>query len=266
MGLCPWRTHHQRPHLFLFAEKIWNSGRRRTRSPFKCRRPGIGWGLLQSVGRKAPRFSIRQQGAPIRAPPHAYQYALGKLAQEYLVPLAIAILNHRHLQFKLQPEHRQHAVTWSEKIDHVVTASNHLSGRYFYNQDNFQLADSRLHGILRGEPVSQSIRNRYGYASIQPHLYCHLFSQRGPVRRARRFPKRPGLQSLQDLGRMCPWAAPESIFPGIRANISGFVEAPFRRSTDPGLNLLRLQSVGGEKCCEPHHQLRRRIRTYRMTR
>jgi hypothetical protein len=59
----------------------------------------------------------------------------GKLAQKYLVPLAsnptTGIFN---------PNSNQNIDSTQDlvKIDHTCAANNHLSGRYFYNQDNFQ--------------------------------------------------------------------------------------------------------------------------------
>src|ERR1700691_2962118 len=58
-----------------------------------------------------------------------------KLAQKYLVPLAA---NQTTGIFNSTSNQNIDSTQYMVKIDHVVSNSNHLSGRYFYNQDNFQ--------------------------------------------------------------------------------------------------------------------------------
>jgi len=59
----------------------------------------------------------------------------GKLAQKYLVPLAS---NPTTGVFNSTSNQNIDSTQYLTKIDHVVSATNHLSGRYFYNQDDFQ--------------------------------------------------------------------------------------------------------------------------------
>jgi hypothetical protein len=145
----------------------------------------------------------------------------GKLANKYLVPLAS---NPATGVFNSTSNSNIDSTQYLTKIDQVVTANNHLSGRYFYNQDNFQRAFNA--------PLGFYAANRFRNQSLivtdtqvfSPTLTAILSASAGRFARTQ-IPEAPGLQSLQELGQNVPLGSPgESIFPGIRANISGFVD------------------------------------------
>lgn len=144
----------------------------------------------------------------------------GKLAQKYLVPLASDPVTG---VFNSTSNSNIDSTQYLAKIDHVVTQNNHLSGRYFYNQDNFQ----RPFNAPLGFYAANYFRNQSVIVTdtqvFSPTLTGTFSASAGRFARTQ-IPQAPGLQSLQDLGQNVPLGSPgETIFPGIRANISGFV-------------------------------------------
>ena len=144
----------------------------------------------------------------------------GKLAQKYLVSLAS---NPVTGVFNSTSNSNVDSTQYLAKIDQVVTQSNHLSGRYFYNQDNFQ----RPFNAPLGFYAANRFRNQSVIVTdtqvFSPTLTAIFSASAGRFARTQ-IPQAPGLQSLQDLGQNVPLGSPgETIFPGIRANISGFV-------------------------------------------
>jgi hypothetical protein len=145
----------------------------------------------------------------------------GKLAQKYLVPLAS---NPTTGVFNSTSNSNIDSTQYLTKIDHAISASNHLSGRYFYNQDNFQRAFNAPLGFF----AANLFRNQSAIVTdtqiFSPTFTVTFSASAGRFARTQ-IPEAPGLQSLQNLGQNVPLGSPgESIFPGIRANISGFVD------------------------------------------
>ncbi len=108
------------------------------------------------------------------------------------------------------------------KIDQVITTNNHFSTRYFLDNDDFQRpfnAPARFY-------AANSFRNQgltlNDTQIFSPTLTATFFASFGRFARTQ-VPQAPGLQSLQDLGAQFPLGTGVSIFPGIRANISGYV-------------------------------------------
>ncbi|HVW76516.1 MAG TPA: carboxypeptidase regulatory-like domain-containing protein [Alloacidobacterium sp.] len=144
----------------------------------------------------------------------------GKLAQKYLVPLASDPVTG---VFNSTSNSNIDSTQYLAKIDQVITQNNHLSGRYFYNQDNFQ----RPFNAPLGFYAANYFRNQSVIVTdtqvFSPTLTGTFSASAGRFARTQ-IPQAPGLQSLQDLGQNVPLGSPgETIFPGIRANISGFV-------------------------------------------
>jgi hypothetical protein len=109
------------------------------------------------------------------------------------------------------------------KVDHHVTDHNQITGRYFYNQDNFQRPFAA--------PLGFFALNRYRNQSVvisdtqifSNTLTATFLGSVGHFARTQ-IPVAPGLLSLQDLGSNVPLGTTVPIFPGIRSNISnGFV-------------------------------------------
>ncbi len=145
----------------------------------------------------------------------------GRLANKYLVPLAS---NPTTGVFNSTSNSNIDSTQYLAKIDQVVNANNHLSGRYFYNQDNFQRAFNAPLGFY----AANRFRNQSAIVTdtqvFSPTFTASFSASAGRFARTQ-IPQAPGLQSLQDLGQNVPLGSPgESIFPGIRANISGFVD------------------------------------------
>lgn len=143
-----------------------------------------------------------------------------KLYQKYLAPLAS---NPTTGVFNSTSNSNIDSTQYLAKIDQVINPNNHLIGRYFYNQDNFQRPFNAPLGFF----ALNLFRNQSAIISdtqlFTPTLTGTFSISAGRFARTQ-IPEAPGLQSLQDLGQNVPLGAPgESIFPGIRANIAGFV-------------------------------------------
>jgi hypothetical protein len=122
----------------------------------------------------------------------------------------------------LSPNQNVSSTQYLTKIDHQIAANNHLSGRYFYNQHNFQRSFTAPTGFF----AANAFRNQSLVLS-DTHIFSPTFTGTVTVAAGRfartQVPQAPGLKSLQDLGQQIPLGTPIALFPGIRANISGFV-------------------------------------------
>jgi len=108
------------------------------------------------------------------------------------------------------------------KIDHQISSKNRLSGRYFYNQDNFQrpfAAPLGFYALNLFRNQSLNISDTQVFSST---LTVTFYASAGRFARTQ-IPEAPGLKSLQSLGANVPLGTNVPIFPGIRANISGLV-------------------------------------------
>lgn len=111
------------------------------------------------------------------------------------------------------------------RLDHAIGSSDHLSGRYFYNQDNFQRPFNAPLGFYAGNffrNQSLTISDAHVFSNtLTGAVYGSFF------RGARtQIPVAPGLKTLQSLGYNIPFGSPNEnlvAFPGVRANIAGFV-------------------------------------------
>jgi hypothetical protein len=113
------------------------------------------------------------------------------------------------------------------RLDYALGQNDHLSGRYFYNQDNFQRPFTAPLGFFAANLFrNQSLTLSEAHV-FSPTLTGALYF--GFYRGARtQIPEAPGLKTLQQLGQNAPYGSPtESLvpFPGVRAQISGYVEA-----------------------------------------
>ena len=108
-------------------------------------------------------------------------------------------------------------------IDHQVTNKNHLSGRYFYNQNNFQRPFAAPLGffalnLFRNQNLT--IADSHSFTDTFTTVFRFTFGRYARTQ----IPEAPGLKSLQDLGSKVSLGTEVPIFPGIRSNIaSGFV-------------------------------------------
>ena len=147
------------------------------------------------------------------------------------------------------------------KIDQTVSAGNHLSGRYFYNQDNFQRpfnAPTRISTRQTGSVINRPLSLTRRYSA--PSFTTDLCSQRRPLcPDADPRCSRPAI--VQDLGQNMPsWQSPgKVIFPGIRANISGFVDMFSGGALTQDSTSFDYKGSAVKATAGAHHQFRRRI-------
>jgi hypothetical protein len=113
------------------------------------------------------------------------------------------------------------------RLDYALGQNDHVSGRYFYNQDNFQRPFTAPLGFY----AANLFRNQ-SLTLSEAHVFSPTLTGAvyfGFYRGARtQVPEAPGLKTLQQLGENAPYGSPnESLvpFPGVRAQISGYVEA-----------------------------------------
>ena len=113
------------------------------------------------------------------------------------------------------------------RLDYAIGSKDHLSGRYFYNQDNFQRPFTAPLGFY----AANHFRNQ-SLTISDAHIFSNTLTGAfyGSFFRGARtqIPEAPGLKTLQDLGQNAPFGSPtENLvpFPGVRAQISGYVEA-----------------------------------------
>jgi hypothetical protein len=111
------------------------------------------------------------------------------------------------------------------RLDHSLSPKDHLTGRYFYNQDNFQRAFNAPLGFF----ALNLFRNQ-ALTISEAHVFSDTLTgafYAGFLRSARtQIPEALGSKTLQDLGYKVPFGSPtENLvpFPGVRANISGYV-------------------------------------------
>ncbi len=122
----------------------------------------------------------------------------------------------------VSPNQNVSSTQYLVKIDHQVASNNHFSGRYFYNQHNFQRSFTAPTGFF----AANAFRNQSLVLS-DTHIFSPTFTGTVTIAGGRfartQVPQAPGLQSLQNLGQNLPLGTQVSLFPGIRANIAGFV-------------------------------------------
>ena len=111
------------------------------------------------------------------------------------------------------------------RLDDAVTNEDHLTGRYFYNEDNFQ----RPFNAPLGFYAANLFRNQ-SLTISDAHVFSNTLTGAayGSFFRGARtqIPVAPGLKTLQSLGYNVPFGSPnENLvpFPGVRNNIAGYV-------------------------------------------
>ena len=110
------------------------------------------------------------------------------------------------------------------RIDHAVNDKNHLSGRYFYDQDNFQRAFTAPLGFFAANRFRNQSLTLSDTHIFSPTLTATVYVSAGRFARTQ-IPEAPGLKTLQSLGQNVPLGTTNvPIFPGVRDNISGYVD------------------------------------------
>lgn len=149
------------------------------------------------------------------------------LAAEENAPSATMSSDGTYLKFTSNTNNNIDNTQYLTKLDYALGDKDHLSGHYFYNQDNFQ----RPFTAPLGYYAANKFRNQ-SVALSEAHIFSNTMTGAvyfGFYRGGRtQIPEAPGLKTLQDLGQNAPYGSPnESLvpFPGVRAQISGYVEA-----------------------------------------
>ncbi|MDW5266230.1 MULTISPECIES: carboxypeptidase-like regulatory domain-containing protein [Acidobacteriaceae] len=173
--------------------------------------------LAQGIAIYNPTTSTPYAGNII---PTAIDPLSGAVAKNYLTPLAS---NPTTGIFNSTSNSNIDRTQYLVKVDHAVSSNNHFSTRYFYVQDNFQRPFNAPLGFF----AANLFRNQ-SLTLSDTHIFSNtltatVYASAGRFARTQ-IPEAPGLQSLQDLGQNVPLGTNVPIFPGIRANISGFVD------------------------------------------
>jgi hypothetical protein len=108
------------------------------------------------------------------------------------------------------------------KIDHVFSEKDRLSVRYFYDEDNFQRSFNAPNGFYAENLFRNQSLTLNETHVFSPTLTATFYTSASRFARTQ-IPVDPGLQSLQSFGQQVTLGTSVPIFPGIRSNISGFV-------------------------------------------
>src|SRR5579884_963036 len=108
------------------------------------------------------------------------------------------------------------------KIDQIFSQNNRFSVRYFYDEDNFQRPFAAPTGFFAENLFRNQNLVLNDTQVFSPTFTATFFASAGRYARTQ-IPEDPGLRTLQSFGYQVPLGTQVPIFPGIRANISGFV-------------------------------------------
>jgi Carboxypeptidase regulatory-like domain/TonB-dependent Receptor Plug Domain len=108
------------------------------------------------------------------------------------------------------------------KVDHVFSEKDHLSVRYFYDEDNFQRPFNAPNGFYAENLFRNQSLTLNETHVFDPTLTATFYASAERFARTQ-IPVDPGFQSLQSFGQQVPLGTGVPLFTGIRVNISGFV-------------------------------------------
>ncbi len=109
------------------------------------------------------------------------------------------------------------------KVDHVFREQDRLSVRYFYDENNFQRPFSAPLGFYAENLFRNQSLTVNETHIFDPTLSATFYATASRYARTQ-IPEDPGLQTLQSFGQQVPLGTGVPIFPGIRLNISGFID------------------------------------------
>ncbi len=109
------------------------------------------------------------------------------------------------------------------KVDQVFSDKDHLSVRYFYDENNFQRPFNAPTGFYAENLFRNQSLTLNETHVFSPSLTATFYASAERFARTQ-IPEDPGLQTLQSFGQQVPLGTGVPIFPGIRLNISGFVD------------------------------------------
>lgn len=155
-------------------------------------------------------------------------YAGNRIPQAQLNPIAVRLANtylplpNSGSQYISVQNRNVDDVQYLVKIDQVISNTNHLSVRYFDDRNDFQRPFNAPNGFYAANTFNNKSLTVQDTHVFSPTLTGIFSASVGRYPRTQ-VPQAPGLQSLQDLGQQVPLGTGVPIFPGIRVNISGYV-------------------------------------------
>ncbi len=108
------------------------------------------------------------------------------------------------------------------KVDQVFSEKDHLSVRYFYDENNFQRPFNAPNGFYAENLFRNQSLTLNETHVFDPSLTATFYASAERFARTQ-IPEAPGLQTLQSFGQQVPLGTSVPVFPGIRVNVSGFV-------------------------------------------
>jgi hypothetical protein len=165
----------------------------------------------------------------IKSPITGAAYA-GNIITDAVNPLSLAVANNYTIPLSgvdpvsggyitLENQNKD-STQYLVSMDHQVSTKNHFTGRYFYNQDNFQrpfAAPLGFYALNLFRNQSLSLADSHTFSSTLTATFHASFGRYARTQ----IPYAPGLKSLQNLGSKVALGTQVPIFPGIRSNISG---------------------------------------------
>ena len=149
--------------------------------------------------------------------------------QQYLAAaeaVAVPAANNTYGTFQSTSNSNIDSTQYLVRLDYELTSRDHLSGHYFYNQDNFQRPFNAPLGFYAANLFrnqSLTLSNVHTFSSSLTGVVNVSAFRSGRTQ----IPEAPGLKTLQALGMNAPFGSfNENLvpFPGVRANLSGYVD------------------------------------------
>jgi hypothetical protein len=130
------------------------------------------------------------------------------------------------------------------KIDQVVSSNNHLSGRYFYDEFDFQRPFNAPTGFFAANYFRNQTATLEDTQIFSPTLTATFFVSFGRFARTQ-IPQAPVSSRSRRSGNRFPWRRESTSFP-VSAPTSPASSTFFRRRSEAGPDLVRLQGFGGQ--------------------
>ena len=149
--------------------------------------------------------------------------------QQYLAAaeaVAVPAANNTYGTFQSTSNSNIDSTQYLVRLDYELTSRDHLSGHYFYNQDNFQRPFNAPLGFYAANLFrnqSLTLSNVHTFSSSLTGVVNVSAFRSGRTQ----IPEAPGLKTLQAMGMNAPFGSfNENLvpFPGVRANLSGYVD------------------------------------------
>jgi hypothetical protein len=181
-----------------------------------------------SAAQRQGDFSSLLPKTVITDPTTGQPFAGNIIPQSRLNPLSVAIANaylplpNSGTQWVGVQNKNIDDLQFLVKIDEMIGSSNHLSGRYFYDENDFQRPFNAPTGFFAANYFRNQSATLMDTQIFSPTFTGSFSLSFGRFARTQ-IPQAPGLQTLQSMGQQVPMGTGVPIFPGVRSNISGYV-------------------------------------------